>query len=238
MKPILWLALSMLIATPALAGERAAPVVVELFTSQGCNSCPPADAYLGELSKRQDVLALSLHVDYWDYIGWRDPFAQHQFTERQREYSHALAQRYVYTPQIVVNGKLQGVGSDKGDIDQLITRALKDNSPRPVIEVGNGTVSIERGPSEPAIVWLVTFDAQHRTSVARGENAGKRLANYNVVREWRELGRYQGEKVTLPMTFDAATMGGRGCAILVQQRTNNGPGPIIAAQVVDPLPIN
>src|SRR3954454_10513973 len=84
----------------AHAEER--PVVVELFTSQGCNSCPPADAYLGELAARSDVLALGLHVDYWDYIGWKDPFAQRAYTERQRHYSRALNQRFVYTPQMVI----------------------------------------------------------------------------------------------------------------------------------------
>src|SRR5690242_20233995 len=110
----------------AMAGERAVPVVVELFTSQGCNSCPPADAYLGELAKRPDVLALSLHVDYWDYIGWKDPFAHHAFTLRQREYSRALSQRYVYTPQMVINGDLQGVGSERRTIEALIARAEKE----------------------------------------------------------------------------------------------------------------
>src|SRR5277367_5521376 len=119
MKAIL-LVLALMLSSVAQAGETR-PVVVELFTSQGCNSCPPADAYLGELAKRPDVLALSLHVDYWDYIGWRDPFAQHAFTLRQRDYSHALSERYVYTPQMVINGQLQGVGSQRGDIERLIT---------------------------------------------------------------------------------------------------------------------
>src|SRR5215469_8529565 len=96
----------------AWADERAAPVVVELFTSQGCNSCPPADAYLGELARRPELLTLGFHVDYWNYIGWTDPFARHWATQRQRGYMQSLNQRYVYTPQMVVNGASQGVGSE------------------------------------------------------------------------------------------------------------------------------
>ncbi|HLJ64950.1 MAG TPA: DUF1223 domain-containing protein, partial [Stellaceae bacterium] len=118
------LAAATLAATPTLthAGDKP-PVVVELFTSQGCNSCPPADAYLGELAARPDVLALSFHVDYWDYIGWTDPYSSKQATQRQRAYSHQMALRYIYTPQMVVNGTSEGVGSERQTIERLITSA-------------------------------------------------------------------------------------------------------------------
>src|SRR4051812_29577801 len=121
---------NLLIAAVLLFGIAAAhaeerPVVVELFTSQGCNSCPPADAFLGELSRRPDVLALGLHVDYWDYIGWKDPFAQRAHTDRQRSYSRTLNQRFVYTPQMVIDGTLQGVGSETATINKLIDKARK-----------------------------------------------------------------------------------------------------------------
>jgi len=219
------------------AAERVVPVVVELFTSQGCNSCPPADAYLGELAKRPDVLALSLHVDYWDYIGWRDPFAQHAFTLRQRDYSHALSERYVYTPQMVINGQLQGVGSERGNIERLITKAAAqaaDALSRPTIQITGGDVRIEGGARAPAIVWLVVFDGEQWTTVERGENAGHRLGEYNVVREWRDLGRYDGTPVTLKVDIDPATSGKSGCAILVQGKTRDGLGPILAAYSIEP----
>jgi hypothetical protein len=222
---------------PAVAADRAVPVVVELFTSQGCSSCPPADAFLSELAKRSDVIALSLHVDYWDYIGWKDPFAQHAFTERQRAYSRALSQRYVYTPQMVVNGRLQSVGSDKREINGLITRAIKDHdvgaARRPTIRVMKGEVQVEGGPEAKAIIWLVTYDAQHRTAVARGENAGRDMANFNVVREWRPLGHYKGQPVALPLEIDPAMPTDRSCAVLVQQEIAAGPGPIVAALAID-----
>jgi hypothetical protein len=232
----------------ARAAERAVPVVVELFTSQGCNSCPPADTYLGELAKRPGVLALSLHVDYWDYIGWKDPFAQHAFTLRQREYSHALAQRYVYTPQMVINGRAQGVGSERAEIEKLISAAAKPASPetRPTIRIEGDSVRIAGGQEEagrlPAAVWLVLFDAEHWTPVARGENAGQKLGEYNVVREWRQLGLYDGKPAAFKTGLDPATSGRSGCAVLLQSRapkTAEGDstlGPILAAAVIDPSP--
>ncbi len=221
----------------AQAGERAAPVVVELFTSQGCNSCPPADAYLGELAKRPDVLALSWHVDYWDYIGWKDPFAQHAFTVRQHAYSRSLEQRYVYTPQMVINGRLQGIGSERGDIEALIAKARAEQhaavSAGPRVTVKGDQVHVEGGGSEPSVVWAAWFDPQHWTAVEQGENAGRRLGEYNVVREWRQLGRYEGKPVTLKLG-DMTEYANSGCAIVVQKQTPAGPGPILAAYAIDP----
>src|SRR5690606_23996855 len=107
----------------AQAADR--PVVVELFTSQGCSSCPPADRFLGELAARPGVIALGLHVDYWDYIGWKDPYARRAHTERQRDYSRTLNQRYVYTPQMVINGAFQAIGSDRAAVDGLIEEARR-----------------------------------------------------------------------------------------------------------------
>lgn len=236
------LAAAAVIGGPACAAERAVPVVIELFTSQGCNSCPPADAYLGELAKRPGVLALSLHVDYWDYIGWKDPFAQHAFTLRQRDYSHALAQRYVYTPQMVINGELQGVGSERSDIERLIAKANAQAAAavaRPTIRLTGSDVRIEGGGKMSASVWLAVFDGEQWTAVERGENAGHRLGQYNVVREWRELGRYDGTPVTLKTDLDMAAYAGSGCAILLQRRTHEGQGamglgPIVAAYAIDP----
>ena len=236
MRTLIALAAAASLVSPALAAERLNPVVVELFTSQGCNSCPPADAYLGELTKRSDVLALSWHVDYWDYIGWKDPFAQAAFTARQRDYGRALAQRYVYTPQMVVDGRLQGIGSEKSTINGLISEAARQRvaSSRPTLKLDGDTLRIEGGKVEaPAIVWLALFEPEHRTSVRRGENAGRNLGNYNVVRELRVLGRYKGEALTLPLGRDAAAAG-KGHAIVVQSELPSGPGPVLASLAVDP----
>lgn len=226
------------LAAPTVAGERMNPIVVELFTSQGCNSCPPADTYLSELAKRRDVLALSWHVDYWDYIGWKDPFAQASFTARQRDYGRALAQRYVYTPQMVVDGRLQGIGSEKSTINGLISQAARqqgmNTANRPSLRLEGDTVTIEGGKVEvPAVVWLALFEPEHRTPVRRGENAGRNLGNYNVVRELRVLGRYTGESVRLPLGLDASAAG-KGRAIVVQSELPSGPGPVLASLAVDP----
>ena len=225
-------------AAPAVAGERADPVVVELFTSQGCNSCPPADAYLGELAKRPDILALSWHVDYWDYIGWKDPFAQHAFTARQHAYSRSLAERYVYTPQMVINGHLQGIGSERSDIERLIGEAKSEQAGgaarRPRVTLVGDSVHIEGGPAAPSNVWIAVFDAQHWTAVEQGENAGQRLGEYNIVREWTQIGKYDGKPVTLKLGVDMAEYEKSGCAIVVQQQTPDGPGPILAAYAIDP----
>jgi hypothetical protein len=238
MKTLIAMAALVGLAAPALAGERANPIVVELFTSQGCSSCPPADAFLGDLTKRPDVLALAWHVDYWDYIGWKDPFAQPAFTARQRDYGRSLAQRYVYTPQMVVDGRLQGVGSERPAIDRLIAQAARQHglnaAARPSLRLDGDTVRIEGGtPDTAAVVWLALFEPEHRTRVARGENAGRSLGNYNIVRELRVLGRYSGEATMLPLGLDASAAD-KGRAIVVQRETPAGPGPILASLAVDP----
>lgn len=228
-------------AVTAWAGGRTVPVVVELFTSQGCNSCPPADAYLGELAKRPDILALSWHVDYWDYIGWKDPFAQHAFTLRQHAYSRSLEQRYVYTPQMVINGRLQGIGSERDEIEPLITEAQQERKARaagPRLSLSGDDVHVEGGPPGPSVVWAAWFDAQHWTPVESGENAGQRLGEFNVVRKWSQLGRYDGTPVTLKLGPEAAEYKNSGCAIVVQQQTPAGPGRILAAYAIDPPATN
>lgn len=225
------------LATPVLGMERANPIVVELFTSQGCSSCPPADAYLGALTKRSDVLALAWHVDYWDYIGWKDPFAQAAFTARQRDYQRVLMQRYIYTPQMVVDGRLQGIGSERATIDRLIAQAARQHgmtTARPSLRLEGDAVKIEGAKLEaPAVVWLALFEPEHQTRVARGENAGRSLGNYNIVRELRVLGRYTGEAATLPLGLDGSAAD-KGRAIVVQTETANGPGPILASLAIDP----
>lgn len=211
----------LLLSLLAVAARAEPPVVVELFTSQGCSSCPPADAYLGELTQRDNVIALSFHVDYWDYIGWRDRFADPQNSARQQAYAERFKRRYVYTPQIVVNGAAETTGSAREQVDDMIADALTDmRVPVRMVVRGTDRISAEVDAASfagSADLWFVRYDAAQETAVASGENAGRRLRNYNVVRELRRLGEWHGEalSVDLPVTDDA--MGpGAGCAVILQ----------------------
>ncbi len=225
---------------PALAQQSAepaavAPVVVELFTSQGCSSCPPADALLNELAARPDVVALSLHVDYWDYIGWKDPYASPQYTARQKNYADSLNLRYVYTPQIVVDGRTNVVGSRRAEVIEAIEAAAKRDRPMGItFATGNGgTVIIPEGhaPDEGATVWLAVYDREHTTQIKRGENAGRSLVNANVVRSFERLGTWTGARLEIPLDLAGARARGRdGCAVIVQQ---GRAGPVLAAAAMN-----
>lgn len=190
--------------TPAQAGERTL-TVVELFTSQGCSSCPPAEAYLGKLSRRPDLLALEVHVDYWDYIGWKDPFATPAATERQRRYNKRLGRGYVYTPQIVVDGVAEGVGSDKQAVYNAIDQARKPGRKQVDVRVattGQGRLTVQLPAGETGRLYdvlVVGFDDLHQTKVLKGENSGKTLNNYNVVREWQRVGFWSGQSATIEL---------------------------------------
>ncbi|HXP77193.1 MAG TPA: DUF1223 domain-containing protein [Stellaceae bacterium] len=221
----------------ARAQDAASPVVVELFTSQGCSSCPPADALLGELSKRGDILALGFHVDYWDYIGWKDPYASKAATKRQRQYAEGFKLSFVYTPQIVVNGVAESVGSDRAGIEAAVEKAKA----RPVLRPGlalerrsDGGLLVHVGAAEakrPATIWLACFDRQRSTVVPRGENAGSTLTNYHIVRHFESLGTWKGPKLDLTVGPDVVEeYAGRpeqDMAVLVQ---TDGVGPILAAE--------
>jgi hypothetical protein len=181
-------------AVPVLAGER--PVVVELFTSEGCSSCPPADALLAELAGRSDVLALSFHVDYWDRLGWKHPFSSSAATQRQQRYNSLLGLTTVYTPQVVVDGKWQAVGSDRTAIERLLAAVRRQHANVPVaVDLRHGVAHIQIEPvqsSVEAAVLLIGFDHRHVSAVARGENAGRHLAHANVVRGIGEVGKLDG----------------------------------------------
>jgi len=215
-------ALAMLISAESARADG--PVLVELFTSQGCNSCPPADAYLGDLSKRKDVVALAFHVDYWDQLGWKDPFADAAWTKRQRQYSHSLRTTQIYTPQMVIDGGVHAVGSDRGSVERLIGTAAKRE--RPVLELKRSTGGLDlridgQGEGE---VWIVGFDPKHETKVPRGENAGKTLAEFNVVRGIRQVDAWKGG--AFERTLAAAELPpGAAHAVLIQEP---GPGRVLA----------
>lgn len=165
-------------------------MLVELFTSQGCSSCPPADATLTKLALRDDVVALSFHVDYWDNLGWKDPFASGAHTRRQRDYAKAFGNRSVYTPQMVFDGRLEGaVQSDGAAVDMLDRLGVRRPTAGPIRLTRNGeTISIAMAALPPGgEIWAAAFQRDASTNVPRGENAGRRLANINIVRKFERL---------------------------------------------------
>lgn len=225
--------LIMLLGLAGTANADGRPVVVELFTSQGCSSCPQADALLAELAERPDVLALSYHVDYWNYIGWADPFSNAMNTERQRAYGRYLKDRYVYTPQMVVDGGIGVPGSKQAKLDAALrtareTAADQGNAITLALEKREGGyhLSIDgAAPAAPLSLWLVGWDEKHETEVLRGENRGKHLVNRHVVRSLSPLGNWQGGPMDMQID-GTALMGDGGIAVLLQE---DGVGPIRAA---------
>ncbi|MCB2102535.1 MAG: DUF1223 domain-containing protein [Rhodobacterales bacterium] len=209
------------LTTSARAGDRL--TVVELFTSQGCSSCPPADTFLGELSQRQDILALSMHVDYWDYIGWKDPFALPANSERQRTYAHHFGLRYVYTPQMVVQGQRQATGSDRDRVLNSIS-ALADeptldlSGHRAADDPGVMVVDLPESPGTDAVVLAVGFDNAHETRIKRGENRDRTLRYHNVVRAVTEVGTWDGHATRLRLSLGDVAPQTDACAVLVQSR--------------------
>jgi hypothetical protein len=230
----LLLSAAALAAAPAFSAEATAkPVaVIELFTSQGCNSCPPADAFLGELALREDVIALSLHVDYWDYLGWKDSFATKATTARQHAYARVLGGRGVYTPQVVVGGMAHAVGSDRAAVSRLFDKARQTAVLALAVEREGGNMAVRLPASSApkgAVVWFVEYDARHDVPIARGENSGKTLSYHNVVRRLEKLAAWDGTAQLLALPPAPALRDG-GCAVLVQQ---GEAGPIIGAVKID-----
>lgn len=211
------------ILAPAHAEEQ--PVVLELYTSQGCSSCPPADRLMNELTKRPDVIALSLHVDYWDYIGWKDIFADPAFTERQRRYAQAAGTRTIYTPQMIIGGVDHVVGNHSMAVAETLMRH-KMRVPKVEISVTrNGlelTVSAKARSSldSAAIIQLVQFSPEETVSITRGENAGRTLRYHNVVRSWQVVGEWSGIE---PLELIARTSEAGLPAVVLIQAANHGP---------------
>jgi hypothetical protein len=186
----------------AIAAER--PVVVELFTSQGCSSCPPANAYLNELSRdRRDILPLAFHVTYWDRLGWKDPFSLPAATQRQDRYGHRFGDGS-YTPEMVVDGVASMVGSDRGDVASAIENAKRHSQTAAAVSATrNGervSIQVESG-SGTAKVLLIGFDHEHTTAIGRGENSGRTLTEANVVRSIRSVGQWSGTPLRLSEPF-------------------------------------
>jgi hypothetical protein len=197
----------------AFAAER--PIVVELFTSQGCSSCPPANAYLNELSRsRADVLPLAFHVTYWDNLGWKDPFSLQAATSRQDRYGRRFGDGS-YTPEIVVDGARGLVGSHRSDVGAAIEKAKQDNhtvADVSVTKAGNG-VSIRVGSGAGSgQVLLIGFDHEHVTAIGRGENGGRTLPESNVVRSIRSVGQWSGA----PLKIDERFPEGQDVAVVLE----------------------
>jgi len=212
-------------AAPAFAADAQHPTVIELFQSQGCSSCPPANASLIQFSQRPDVLALNFAVTYWDRLGWKDTFATPQYTQRQYDYSSAMHGSGVYTPQIVVNGRADGVGDDVSEMEALARKTDRGAAgPNVAIEGGEVVVGAGAAPAHAADVWLALYDPRTvEVAVARGENAGRTLPHKNIVRRMVLLGHWNGEAARFALP---AAEAGLARAVLVQSA---GTGPILAA---------
>ncbi len=211
------------LATPAIAADANHPTVVELFQSQGCSSCPPANARVLAIANRPDILALSWEVTYWDYLGWKDTFGSHAFTQRQYDYAQSLGHDGVFTPQIVINGRVDGVGSGDGELASLIAQGQR-NEVGPTIRITGNSAEIGAGPGHAQIV-LVRYDPNLvQVPIRRGENAGETLPHQNVVHQLAYLGDWSGAARTIGLP--KAPRDGLKTAILVQQGRT---GPILAA---------
>lgn len=218
------------LAGPAFAQNIERPAVVELYTSQGCSSCPPADALLARLAERPDVIALALHVDYWDYMGWKDTFGDPDHTRRQKAYARAAGQPTIYTPQMVVNGSDRLVGADAAALEELLAPA--GGAAGPVLRLTRtGTrLSVRAEASAPlpagSFVQLVRFLPRAVVAIERGENAGRVIGYVNIVTDWQRVGEWDG---SAPLSLDLEASGDAPAVVLIQAP---GPGPILAAAAV------
>lgn len=225
--------------------------VMELFTSQGCSSCPAADAIFASHADRDDVLALAWHVDYWDYLGWRDPLAHPASTERQRLYARMLGEG-VYTPQLIVNGVVEGVGHRRDDVRQMLaaarTAAERDGNGFVKLSVDRrgegyhvslaGAAATERTRVDGATLFLVWFDSRHEVRIPRGENAGRTVVYRNAVRGMQMLGSVSDGRLEVTLPFDAlrrAVPGAKSCALVLQRTVDGAPGPIVGAAMLGDL---
>jgi hypothetical protein len=223
-------------SSPVHAGPRA---VIELFTSQGCSSCPAADKILGELSKDPSIVALSLPIDYWDYLGWKDTLADTRFTARQKAYSHVRGDRDVYTPQVIVNGSIHVVGNDRASIENAMrmTRENSDVMSVPVsmsvsskqINISVAPASAEH-PTDHGEVWICAISKAVPIAIGRGENRGREVTYHNVVRNWLKVGDWSGKAGTWSVPIENIARDGVDAAVAYVQDGNvEKPGLMLGA---------
>src|SRR5262245_31143170 len=231
---------AVLTAQPAASQETRA--VVELFTSQGCSSCPAADKLLGEMTRDPSVIALSLPVDYWDYLGWKDTLALKGHSNRERAYAEARGDREVYTPQIVVNGVVHVLGSDKAAIERAIMQTRRNSAvlALPVqMDVADGKVTVNvpaaRGEHNSGEVWLCPITSKVDVQVGRGENQDRKLTYHNVVRRWVKLGNWNGQTQTFSLPLSEIPKGDFSLKdidrldVVVQSGVASKPGVMLGA---------
>ncbi len=210
--------------------------MVELYTSQGCSSCPPADALLGQLAARRDVIAMSLPVTYWDMLGWRDTLASDANTKRQKAYAKELGRGGVYTPQMIVDGANDVVGSRELTVHTTIAARANDMRAVPVnLEANSQQVHVAVGPAQgpaehDATIWLFGLLPQATVKIGDGENSGRTITYRNVVREIRALGTWKGQPVNVTLPRAEAGQPHDGIAVVVQQ---GGYGRVIGAAAID-----
>jgi hypothetical protein len=225
------------IVRPALAEPRA---VVELFTSQGCSSCPAADKILGELAKDPSIIALSMPIDYWDYLGWKDTLADARFSARQKAYSHMFSDRGVYTPQVIVNGSAHVIGSDRAGIEGAIGDTKKTDGVMsvPVTMTLSGkqiNVSVAASGKGPSAmhgeVWICSVTREIPISIGRGENRGREITYHNVVRNLLKVGDWNGSSGswTVPLENISHDDGVDAAVVYLQDGNRDRPGPMLGA---------
>jgi hypothetical protein len=229
----------MLVSAPTFAGDTASVrSVVELFTSQGCSSCPPADRILADLARDPNVLAMSFPVDYWDYIGWKDTLAAPAHALRQEAYAKTSGRGQVYTPQAVVNGLADAVGSDRRQIDEAAASTAKRagvlSVPLSIAEQGDAvSISVGAAPAgspHNAGVYLIALASKRTVSIERGENAGATVTYSNVVRGMTKVGEWIGSPLTLKANLAQARLDGADAyAVIVQEGDRAAPSAILAA---------
>lgn len=216
--------------------------VIELFTSQGCSSCPPADRVLAEIAAKGEVLALGWHIDYWDYLGWKDTFGLAKATKRQKAYSASLGTPGVYTPQAIVNGQVDVVGSRGQEVMEVLDRLAGPSAGLPVPITANEEAGILRISVQPgadatgSMLWMVYFDEKRTVTPKAGENRGHALEYTNVVRDMEMIGMVGDEP--LQAAFPVADLAGRGyegCALVLQKKKAGKPGAIVGALMINGL---
>jgi len=227
-----------LLSSPPVSADGKNITVLELFTSQGCSSCPPADALLGALDKRPDIIALTFPVDYWDYIGWKDTFASPQFTKRQHAYAGAQGKFQVYTPQMMINGTDDAIGSSRRQVESKINRYQSDLNRDVEISSENLgdkyrlTLRQKGAPGQQALLkatlWLAGYQKEAAVDIGRGENRGRTVTYTNVVRVFKPLGTYSGGTKSIELPKSELKGNGIDGAVALLQ-TEKG-GKIIAAR--------
>ena len=240
---VLGLLATFALAAPGFAGhpadaKRGRPVVVELFTSQGCSSCPPADAFLGQLAQRHDILALSLPVTYWDMLGWKDTLASEADTSRQKAYAQTMGRGGIYTPQIIVDGATDVIGSREQAVEAAITARIGDMQSIPVDLIANRqavhiAVGQGDGSDREATIWMFRVLPQATVSIHDGENSGRTITYHNVVRQIRAIGIWKGRPLALDLPRSDAGAGHDGIAVVLQ--LDSGHGRIVGAAMLDHL---